>query len=269
MTTTSERSKLGFWILVGLLAASGVSMALIAVFGWFDSAAFDLVWRVFLADVYIICSFAAQHAWLRRTIWVGAGITFVAGLVNVFWRYTSFYRPYTWNEHEVWGDPSTGWDRWQGIESDIEMACHLLLVCAIVLGFVSFAYRWIVTERVLKAFYWFTFIAGATASLLGAFMLVGYWRFWQDYEELQQARLALFILALTGAAIVTIGGFVQRKAMLARVKEEPVVLGSMTAGTSPTIGVGAGGGEVIHPDEMRALVRQYVDEYLAEKEPPR
>lgn len=260
MTTAGDRGKVGFWILIGLLAASGVTMALIAVFGWFDSAAFDLVWRVFLADVYIICSFAAQHVWLRRTVWIGAGITFAAGIVNVFWRYTPFYRPFGWSENEVWGDPSTGWDRWRHIESDIEMACHLLLVCAIVLGFVSLAYRWIVAERVLKVIYWVTFITGAAAALMGAIMMVGYYRFWRDDEGWSQTRLALFILALTGAAIVTIGGFVQRKAALAKAPEHAVGVSSLYEG------VGVAAQRTGNPDELRALVRQYVDEYLAEKD---
>jgi hypothetical protein len=280
-------------VLIGLLAASGVAMAFIVVFGMFDSVAYSLVWRVFVADLYLIASLAAQHRWLRLTAWIGTGVTFLLGMVNVFWRFTPYWQWADGRDYYTVGDPRTGWSPWFGFEESLEYAAHLVLVGVVVLGFVSLAYRWVAGERVLRAVYVFTFAAGLLSVLLGAVLILDSpYRMGLD-EWVGQLQAGITILALTAAAIVTIAAFVLRRA--ARSAERAGIPGipgtagsfaeqqrlaavAQAAGAAAPLrasGTGSQAPQAPHtegalatltPDELRALVRRYVDDYLAERE---
>jgi hypothetical protein len=269
-----ERRRTGFWLLLGLLALSGVSMAFIVIFGFFDSTAYSIVWRVFVADLYLIASFAAQHRWLRLTAWIGTGITFVIGLVNAFWQYTPYYRWAGGRASYTVGDEGTGWSPWFGFEQDLEAAAHLLLVTVLVLGFVSLAHRWIVGERVLHGIYVFTFIAALTAALIGAMLILDSPFRWDiGGDALGKVAAGISILALTGAAIVTIAAFVQRKAARARAAAEhrgeriaAAVTDHLAAPGPAQAGASGAASPAGRSDaELRELVRGYVDEYLRER----
>lgn len=290
MSGTKESSRTGFWVLIGLLAASGVAMAFIVVFGMFDSVAYSLVWRVFVADLYLIASLAAQHRWLRLTAWIATGVTFLLGMVNVFWRFTPYWEWTDGRSSFTVGDPRTGWSPWFGFEESLEYAAHLVLVGVVALGFVSLAYRWVAGERVLRAVYAFTFTAGLLSVLLGAVLILDSpYRMGLD-EWVGQLQAGITILALTAAAIVTIAAFVLRRA--ARTAEHAgsfasagsfaeqqrlaaVAQAAGAAAPLPAPGTGSQAPQTpptegalarLTPDELRVLVRRYVDDYLAERE---
>ena len=279
--TAAQRSRTGFWILIGLLAASGLAMAFIVVFGMFESIAYSLVWRVFVADLYLIAVLAAQHAWLRWAAWIGIAVTFVLGIVNAFRQYA---RDQAWQAGEVdedivWGEPETGWDPWSGFSDDLEFACHQVLFFLIGLSIISFAYRWLRGERVLRGIYWFTFGASAVAAVLGFALILdgpGRWEFGDGFTDV---FVAVLILALTAAAIVIIAGFVQRRTVLAREREAALVGPAAVPGAAmpPQPGTAAAekataqqGAPVrargLDDPELRVLVREVVEEVLAERE---
>lgn len=260
MSEVKAAGRTGFWILVGLLAASGVAMAFIVVFGEFDSVAYSLVWRVFVADLYLIASLAAQHRWLRLTAWIGTGVVFALGMVNVFWRFTPYWQWAEGRSSFRVGDESTGWSPWFGFEADLEYAAHLLLVGIVVLGFVSLAYRWVAGERVLRAVYTFTFVSGLLAVLLGAVLILDSPHRLNLDDWVRQLQAGITILALTAAAIVAIAAFVQRKTARQGVSE------SVERAVDPPTPSAEQTLAALTPEQLRALVRQYVDERLAERE---
>lgn len=261
-----ELGKRGLWILIALLAVSGVSMALIVVFGLFDSIAYSLVWRVFVADLYLVASLAAQHTWLRRSIWVGTGVTFVLGLVSAFWEYTPYAEE--WADHvygPVVGVRSSGWSPWHGFEADLEYAAHLAVCGLVLLGVLSFAYRWVARDRVLRAIYTVTFVLSGIALLLGvALILDSPWR-WDLTEGWGRTEAALSILAFTGAAILIIAAILQRNAQ--RSERRPQEIPDTDKAAAAALAAAVGGDTAGAADEeLRSLVRQYVDEYLNERE---
>lgn len=241
-------------------------MAFIAIFGMFDTIAYSMVWRVFVADVYLIAALAAQHNWLRWAAWIGTGITFIIGMVNVFWDLVPADR---WSGSYEYGDPSTGWNPWWGFEQDLEVAANLAVGTILLLGFISLAFRWIADERLLRSAYVFTFVTGILSVLLGVFLVLDTPYRWNAPSWFGQLNAGLIILALTGAAIVIIAAFVQRKA--ARIREEAVQAAPPEVApvdtearfASPSQGASLAG---MSPDELRVLVRQYVDEYLRERD---
>lgn len=272
MVNTGDRRRVGFWVLIGVLGVSGISMAFIAVFGLFDSTAFSLVWRVFVADLYLIASLAAQHRWLRWTAWIGTAVTFLLGLVNVFWRYTPYYEWADGRTNYTVGDSGSGWSPWFGFEGDLEASAHLILVGVILLGFVSLAYRWVAGERLLRAIYVFTFVSGLVSVLLGAVLILDSPFRWNLSSGWEQALAGFVILALTAMAIVIIAAFVQRNAARARVRAaEGAQAAAIADGLVPSAALSPApsGSSVsaagIADDELRVLVRTYVDEYLAER----
>lgn len=254
-------ARIRFWVFIGLLSATGVTMAFIAAFGFNDSIAFDIVWRVFVVLLYIIISFAAQHLWLRVTTWVAIGVTFIIGLVNVFSRYIPFIPDNRGNWDSQWGDPSTGWNPWYAIEQDVEFAAHLICGGLLALGLLSLAYRWIRDQKVLQAIYTVTIVFSVIALLIGTGLIIdGRYR-WNLFPQFDRLEAGLGILAMTGAVITVIGAFVQRRSMPVGLSREniSVVSTSSAQETLQTAG--------LDDDEIRTLVRRYVDEYLAEKRP--
>ncbi|MCS4275723.1 hypothetical protein M2390_000884 [Mycetocola sp. BIGb0189] len=249
-----------FWWLTGILAASGIAMAFIAASGVFDSVGYSLVWRVFTADLYLIASLAAQHVWLRRSIWVGTAATLAIGLINTFAHYIPAGAPARFETRS---------DRWFGVEQDVEVAANIIVITLIVLGFISLAYRWLAEDSVLRGTYVATFCLIVLGMLLTVIDIIDSPSRWGISQHFGQIQSGVFILAFTGAAIVTIGGFFLRKSALGRMRDESVRAAALAAAkklvpvppSDPgTVGITAG------EDELRALVRKYVDEYLAERE---
>lgn len=242
-TAPESRPRLGFWLLVGVLAISGIAMAVIVFLGLTESKAFGLAGFVFLADVYLIISLAARHTWLQRTIWVGTVLTFVLGVIVTFWPDDDYYA-------EDY-DPNISFDEMHrstyGVLSDVSYAAHTLLGTLLALGIISMAWRWIKHERVLRVIYYFMFIVGAGAGLFWAIGFVI-----RHTENLVPLQLGLTILALTAGAIVIIAGFVQRNAERSRELADRQGL-PLEAGSARS------------DEELRQLVRQYVEEYLEER----
>lgn len=247
----ASTSRIGFWVLIGILAVTGVAMAIIVAFGLTESKAFGLVGYLFLADFYLVVSLVARHKGLQRTIWVGTVLTFVLGVVLVFWPESDYYV----NAN----DPNAGPDEWirtpYGLWHDIAFASHTVLGTLLALGLISLAYKSIVGERTIRAIYFFMFGTGLIAAALWAGGLL-----WEDSDGLLPYQLSVTILALTAAAIVIIAAFVQRNAQLAEERRSVAEIAHGAHGM-----VGAGGG-LENEEALRALVRQYVDEYLAERE---
>ena len=241
-TARGSRRRLGFWVLVGVLAASGVAMAFIVLFGLAESQAFSLTWRIFVADVYLIASLAAQHEWLKRTIWIGTAVSFLLGVLVTFWPDDDYYL-----------DSSVDYENLQrapfGVLNDVDAATHIMLVALVVLGFLSLGYRYLRDERVLRIIYIATFVAGLAAA--GTWAIEALAQSWLDTP----VQLGILILALTAAAIVIIAALVQRKAW----KDREAAIPDRAA-----LGSGAAGARLDDP-ELRALVRRYVDEYLEER----
>ncbi|MFZ4842096.1 hypothetical protein [Mycetocola saprophilus] len=249
-----------FWWLTGILAASGIAMAFIAASGVFDSVGYSLVWRVFIADLYLIASLAAQHVWLRRSIWVGTAATLAIGLINTLARYLPAGEPARYESRS---------DRWFGLEQNIEVAANVIIITLIVLGFISLAYRWLSDDSVLRGTYIATFCLGLLGMVLTVIDILDSPSRWGISQHLGQIQSGVFILAFTGAAIVTIGGFFLRKSALGRMRDESVRAAAFAAAQklvpvppSQPAAAGVAAGE----EELRALVRKYVDEYLAERE---
>lgn len=241
-----SRRRLGFWVLVGVLAASGVAMAFIVLFGLAESQAFSLTWRVFIADVFLIASLAAQHVWLRRAIWVGTAVTFLLGVLVTFWPDDAYYVEY---------DISSGLDSVQsqrtafGLLNDLNTAAYIMLVALVVLGFLSLGYRYLHHERLLRLIYIATFVAGLAAASSWAIEAIA--QSWLD----SPVQLGILILALTAAAIVIIAALVQRKAWKDREAATPDRAAPVSGLTTARL----------DDPELRALVRRYVDEYLEER----
>lgn len=274
MAKGNARSRTGFWVLIGLLAASGVAMALIVVFGLFESIAYSIVWRVFVADLYLIASLAAQHAWLRWATWIATGVTFLLGVMNAFWRYTPYYRWADGRTSYTVGDSSTGWSPWMGFNDDLEAAAHLIVVCFVVLGFVSLAHRWVAGERVLSLIYRCTFGLVLASAVLGSALVLDTPHRWNLSSVLGRVEAGIVILALTAAAIVIIGAFVQRRAALGRARAAGGGIASPGGqfGSNgehelrdPAEPRGQNGMSTRSEEELRARVRSYVDEYLAQR----
>ncbi|MFC5338780.1 hypothetical protein [Leucobacter denitrificans] len=238
-----SRPRTGFWILIGLLALSGVVMAVIVFLGLTESKAFTIAGLIFLADVYLIISLAARHIWLQRTIWVGTAITFILGVVVAFWEETEYYVG-------EW-DPDVPYDEMQrsvyGFLSDLTFAAHTILGCLLALGIISIAHRWIRRERILMSIYYFMFVAGIVAGILWA---IGYMM--QFSDDLVPLQLGVSILALTAAAIIIIAGFVQRKAQQSEEQSRQLAAATQISGG-------------LSDDALRARVRELVDEYLEER----
>lgn len=258
-----DPARIRFWVFIGLLSVTGVTMSFIAAFGFNDSVAFDIVWRVFLMLLYIVISFAAQHLWLRLVTWSAIGITFVIGLVNVFSRYLPFIPQRHGGSIYTWGDPSTGWDPWFGIEQDVEFAAHMICVGLLALGLLSLAWHWIAGQRILQGFYRAAFIFTLLSLVLGAVLIIDTRHRWNIFHTFDQLEAGVVILALTATVITVIGAFVQWRTLRTRSSQvssrssaHPVATGNLSAKLQSE-----GLGEV----EIRALVRQYVDEYLSEK----
>ena len=290
MTTAANGTRrIWFRALIGILALSGVVTALIVAFGAFDSVAFSLVWRVFVADLYLVAAFAAQHVWLRRAVWIGAAATFVLGVVNAFWPYTPYYEWADGRNTYTVGDPSTGWSPWFGFNDDLEFACNVIVIGLVALSFVSFAYRWIVEVRALRITYLATYICGLAFLIVTALRICDSPHRWNLGDDLGRTQAVLIILALTAAVIVCISAFVQRNAWRAAQRGAAVVPADGAAPVAATTGVGvAAGAAALLPGtpaadassatarlpaglteaELRALVRSYVDEYLREGEAP-
>ncbi|RLP71888.1 hypothetical protein D9V32_15780 [Mycetocola tolaasinivorans] len=255
---TGDRSRVAFWWLIGVLAASGVAMAFVVAFGEFGSVGFSITWRVFVADLYLIAALAAQHVWLRRTIWIGAGITFLLGIITVLWPGSGRNR---WSQpYYEYGNTQSGWSPWDGFLQDLETALHICVGGLVVLGFLSLAYRWLKGERVLRITYLTTFGLGVASILIAAIRTLDSRYRMNLGEGLSRVHTALIILALTGAAIVIIAGFVQRRTILARER-----LAASPVEASPAPAVPEATVPVDNP-ELRALVRTYVEEYLRERE---
>ncbi|MFV0434213.1 MAG: hypothetical protein ACK5LO_09560 [Leucobacter sp.] len=270
---TAARRRVGFWILIGLLAVSGVVMAFTVIFRLTESRAFDITWLIFVADVYLIASLAAKHRWLRLAIWAGTAVSFVYGLVLVFWPDQSYYVELPTTDS---GDASFGWERSPyGVMSDLNISLHIVIVTLLLLGFLSLGYRRVSRERILRGIYVFAYAAGLVAALLWAILTA------TDSEaDLTMPALGVSILALTAAAIVIIAALVQRRDVPAGVPGAAVpgsaapgsaapgsaVPGSAVSATAERAVVDQTGIAGFDPEQLRALVRGYVEEYLAERE---
>lgn len=299
MNTQSQFRSTGFWALIVVLAATGVAMAMIVAFGLAESRAFYIVGYIFLADVYLIASLAAQHTWLRRTIWVGTPVVLAVSLLTVFWPERDYYvEPPNgvWSEDYEWVRTS------YGVLSDVHGAMHLVLSTFVVLGFVSLAYQSVRSERVLNITYSITYVTAIAAALLTAFSIIV-----EPKVRLTPYQLGLGILALTAAAIVIIATLVQRKSPSAVGGQAGhgltaehgaagagagagVGAGVLPATVPAAAGTGAGTGTgvdgalvdggalaprpgpqvpgdaiVVNRDELRIVVRELVDEYLGER----
>ena len=254
-----DPARIRFWVFIGLLCATGVTMAFIAAFGFNDSIAFDIVWRVFVVLLYIVISFASQHLWLRLLTWSSIGITFVLGLINVFSRYLPFIPQQQRSGDYRWGDPSTGWNPWFGIEQDLEVAAHMICVGLLGLGLLSLAYRWIMDQPVLRGIYWITIIFTLISLLIGAVLIMDSRYRWNIFPRIERLEAGIVILAMTGAVVVVIGAFVQRRSL--RTYSSNKNLPSPSTGSAQEKLRAAG----LDENEIRMLVRHYVDEYLQEK----
>lgn len=225
-SSNPPRSRFGFWLLIGILAVTGVALATTVLLGQTESRGFGLAGVLFLADLYLVLSLVARHSWLRRTIWVGTVVTFIFGAVLVFWPDQDYY---------VNGNvPYEDLVRTQyGFLMDLNYALHTVVAALLALGILSLAYAWIAAERPIRVVYYAMYFTGLLAALLWAigFIVPG-------SNGRSTIELGVTILALTAAAIVVIAAFVQRNSQ----------------------------NHARGDEELRALVRQYVDEYLAERE---
>lgn len=241
------RSRMGFWILIGILAVTGLAMAFLVIFGLAESKASGLVGFLFLADLYLVVSLVARHRWLRLTLWVGTAISFVFGVVTVFWPNRDYYV----NSNNLGADP----DEWKrttfGVLNDTLYAVHTVLAVLLALGIVSLAYRWIVKSRPFTVVYFAMFVTAIIAAILWA---VGF--IVEGDDRLAPYQLGTSILALTAAAIVVIAAFVMRNTQAAEER----------ASSEAARGVAHPLGSPEHDAALRALVREYVEEYLAERE---
>ena len=284
VASKSEHRKAGFWVLVTILAVSGVATAFIAVFGLFESTAYSIVWRVFVADLYLIASFAAQHRWLRRASWIAIGMTLVLGLVHVFWQFTPYSRWADGRTRYTVGDPSTGWSPWFGFEGDLEAAAHITVLGLLWLGFVSLAYRWVKEQRVIRTIYLLTFVTLLAAVALGVLLILDSPHRWDIGWVWGQLEAGIVILALTGTSIVLIGAFVQRRSSSMRTPLQSVgqrqPSSSGEAARSDRTGDTRGSDftaqieqadlparitQELSEAELRTLVREVVDEALRER----
>lgn len=241
------RSRTGFWILIGILAATGLTMAFLVIFGLAESKASGLVGFLFLADLYLVVSLVARHRWLRLTLWAGTAISFVFGVVTVFWPNREYYVDA--NNLSAYPDE---WKRTTfGVLNDTLYAVHTVLAVLLALGIVSLAYKWIVKSRPFFAVYLAMFVTAIIAAVLWAigFIIEG-------DDRLGPYQLGTTILALTAAAIVVIAAFVMRNTQAAEERAANAAGGAM-----PGLP-----GDPTHDVALRTLVRQYVDEYLAERE---
>lgn len=255
-----DPARIRFWAFIGLLSATGVTMAFIAVFGFNDSVAFDIVWRVFLMLLYIVISFAAQHLWLSLVTWSAVGITFVIGLINVFSRYLPFIPQRQSGSRYTWGDPSTGWNPWFGIEQDIEFAAHMICVGLLGLGLLSLAWRWIAGQRILQGFYRAAFIFALLGLVLGAVLIIDTRHRWNIFHIFDQLEAGVVILALTATVVSVIGAFVQWRTLSSESTPHGAQ-GPSAADLSEKLQAAG-----LEEDEIRTLVRRYVEEYLEEKQ---
>lgn len=241
-----DPARLRFWVLICLLAITGVTMAFIAAFGLNDSTAFEIVWRVFVALLYLVVSFVATHTWLRLTIWAAIGVTFILGLVSALWRYTPFHLDYS---DYTYGDRSSGWSPWINLHHDLESAAHVITLGLLSLGLLSLAHRWIREQPVIRGAYYFAFVTGVIALLLGAGLMIDNRDRWDVFTALDRFEAGLIILALTAAVIVVISAFVQWRGE--RKQAAPARAADLSH---------------LEEDELRQLVHRYVDEYLDQKQ---
>lgn len=246
-----DRPRRGFWTLIGILAVTGLAMAVIVIFGLTETKAFGLVGFLFLADLYLVLSLIARHRWLRITLWFGTVITFVLGVVTVFWPEQEYY-------DQAW-DSTVPFEEWTrttyGLLVDSLYSLHTVFGTLLALGVISLAYRWIAKERLFRLVYVVMFVTAIVAAALWSvgIMLEG-------VDRLGPYQLGMSILALTAAAIVVIAAFVQRNA---RVAAERTSVAAEQAVSAHTLGVPQNAEEAA---ALRALVREYVEEYLAERE---
>lgn len=268
-TGPRERStvSLGLWILLGIMAVTGVTMAMIVVFGALDSVAYSVVWRILVADIYLIISFTAQHRWLRKTAWVGTAVTFLIGLIVVFGRYLAQSGLAGSDLYDTtYGNES--WYAWFGLGGRLESAAHILLGTVLAFSLLSLAYRWIARERPLRIIYIVTGATGILAALLTAIEFVDYASYPSFGMSYGQLRSALAILALTGATIVIIAALVQRGSASRSALPSVAAATSTVAGVSasaPTPAQSAAGVRMVSEQELGELVRAAVAEELARR----
>lgn len=270
-----QRRRTGFWILIAVLAVSGLAMAFIALFGLFSGGAYSFVWRLFVADLYLIASLAAKHQWLRVSIWVAVGVTFVLGVTS---RIVDYTQGGGYDDFFNYTEPTS----FAVLLEDLEWSGHIIVGTLIALGFISFAYRWLAGEKVLRAIYFAAFGLAGAAALVSVLAVLSWGRWGLAMSDLDPLILSLWTLALTAGAIVIIGGVVQRKQIQAAGAAgfaAPAGAVPPGAGSVPAelVGGPAQGGAHAYPlpagtvlagqeaAELRALVRGYVDEYLAER----
>lgn len=249
--TAHDPARLRFWVLIGLLAVTGVTMAFIAAFGLNDSTAFEIVWRVFVALLYLVVSFVATHTWLRLTIWASICVTFLLGLLSAFWRYTPFYVSYSSTSGYRYGDPASGWSPWMNLHYDVEAAAHGITLGLLGLGLLSLAHRWIREQPVIRGVYYFTFGVSIIALVLGAGMMVDTRDRWDVFTGWDRIEAGLIILALTAAVIVVISAFVQWRGERRNAVSAPAAQRTDLSGLTE--------------DELRQLVHRLVDERLEQR----
>lgn len=127
------------------------------------------------------------------------------------------------------------------------------------LGLLSLAYRWIMDQPVLQGIYWGTIVFTLISLLIGAVLIMDSRHRWNIFHQIERLEAGIVILAMTGAVIIVIGAFVQRRSIRADSSRENIPV--VDTGSAQEKLRAAG----IDHDDIRALVRRYVDEYLDEK----
>lgn len=268
MRQPAPLGKTGLSIIIAVLAVSGVAGAVIAVFGLFDSIAYSLLWRIFVADLYLLASLTARHLWLQRAAWISIAVALLAGIVNAFWKITPDYRRAEGSTSYTVGDTASGWSPWFGIVGDIEAAAHILTIALLVLCFLSNAYRWLSNNRVLRNVYVFNVAMVLCFALLAMGNAIDSSVRWNLFVNSGPLMTGIAILVVTGCAILSIAATVFRAGSKHTFDTAPLFestqVSAAVAASKPVSSAGKLAG--LNEAELRTLIREVVVEVLAERE---
>lgn len=236
------------------LPLAGVVLAIAVLVGGTDTEQImQTAGYIFLADIYIVASLAARHRWLRLTIWVTTAISLVVSLIWAWYpKGNHMYAEYT---HQGEFIRKT----LLGHFSSVNITLHLCVVTFVLIGFFSFAWRFIASNRGFRIVY-------ITAVIFG----IGSWVVFAIGENMHERtdfvkrlNVAVIIIAITCMAVVVVGAIVT--ATQRRVAVRNGQAGSITAaGASAATGLAQTEGVVITP-ELEALITRIVDERITQR----
>lgn len=187
-------------ISIGSLALAGLMAAVAATIGGESWKAFSTAGLIFILNLLLLISFSSPHKQLRVAQWGLYPIVIVISAVYVWYEV-----PYTDNSYV----DSSG--EWVYVRSEAEVIQDWLLGLwwpAVALAFSSLFSKLYLTMQRSKGLlftYGFTIVTVLVASVV-AWISVGV----DDYDGLMVFVSVLAILALTGAAIVSVSAFLER-----------------------------------------------------------